>query len=147
MFCGKYWNIGFNMSDMSLWQWDTFFMEEQIGRFTYWSRSPSIKSLARDLCVIWICYSVQTHRYQDHCFAFCGKLFLWVSNVLFFAHRLVNWHILTGFTPLHIPLLWNFWPWQWSWGCLPMQCYYKAINIFFYLLIQPWNFYCEPRIH
>jgi len=34
---------------------------------------PSIKSHVRGLCVIWICYSVQTHRYQDQCCMFCGK--------------------------------------------------------------------------
>jgi len=32
-----------------------------------------VKSLASDLCVIWICYSVQTQRYQDQCCMFCGK--------------------------------------------------------------------------
>jgi len=35
---------------------------------------------------------------------FAESCFLWVWNVLFFAHRHVNERVLTGFTPLHIPL-------------------------------------------
>ena len=51
MFCGKYWNIRFNLTIMSLWQYDCFSLEEQIGRFSCWSRSPlHQKSSPRSLC-------------------------------------------------------------------------------------------------
>jgi len=36
---------------------------------------------------------------------FSESCLLWVWNVLFFAHPHVNGYILTGFTPLHFPLL------------------------------------------
>jgi len=33
----------------------------------------SLKITTSYLCVAWICYSVQTSRYQDECCVFCGK--------------------------------------------------------------------------
>jgi len=56
---------------------------------------PSIKSLARDVCFIWICYSVRTHRYQ-YCCAFCGKLFFMSLKCSVFRTSSCEWTCSNG---------------------------------------------------
>jgi len=101
---------------------------------------PSIKSLSRNLCVIWIVYNVQTHRYQDLCCAFCGKLFFMSLKCPVFRTSSCEWTYSYGIYTISYSIALKFLSMSLWWWCLRMQCYDKALKILFYLPIQPWIF-------